>query len=174
MLRLFTSLILTAALLAAAGCETDPNAIEDEGEYSADSLYARAGGERVLRRVVDYYFESALADPKMNFTRQNTPHEWEPNPGNIARLKEKYYTYILSSTGGPADYKGEAIETVHEKLEITPEQFAASAELWKQAAERAGVGPQEMRELMAIVHHERPAVLGKNAVPTTQPARKRG
>src|SRR5687768_7946167 len=126
MSRLLTLLTLMTAVLVAAGCETDPNAIEDEGDYAADSLYARAGGERVLRRLVDYYFEAALADPKVNFTRQHTPHEWEPNPGNIARLKEKYYTYISSATGGPAEYEGQVISEVHGKLEVTPEQFVQS------------------------------------------------
>jgi truncated hemoglobin YjbI len=168
-----TTLLCSAALLAGLACETDPNAIEDEGYYRADSLYARIGGERVLRRLVDYYFENALADPQMNFTRHNTPHEWEPNPGNTARLKEKYYTFISSATGGPARYQGEAISTAHGKLEVTPEQFARSVELWKQAAERSGVEAKEQEEFLLLITRERPAVLGKNAVPATQPARSR-
>jgi len=171
--RIFIA-IFTAALLAGLGCEIDPNAIEPEGHYSPTSLYARIGGERVLRRLVDNYFDQALTDSKLNFTRVGTPHAWEPNPGNVARLKDKYFSYLSSATGGPAKYEGKAISTAHESLQITPEQFGESISLFKIAAERAGIGPHERAELLTILHHERPAVLGKNAIPATQPARPRG
>ena len=172
MSRLTNILLCSAALFVGIACEADPNAIESEGRYSATSLYARIGGERVLRSLVDYYFDSAISDPKLNFTRNGTPHAWEPNPGNVAGLKDRYYTYFCSATGGPCKYRGPAISTVHESLDITPDQFAASIELFKAAAQRAGVAPREQQELLTILFHEKPAVLGKNYLPTTQPARR--
>jgi truncated hemoglobin YjbI len=173
MLRLANVLLLSALLFAGLACEADPNAIESEGHYSPDSLYARIGDGRVLRSLVDYYFEMAMEDPILNFTRQNTPHAWEPNPGNIAQLKDRYFAYLSSATGGPHKYQGPAISSVHEQLDITPQQFARSLELFQAAAERAGIKPREQQELMTILKHEKPAVLGKNAVPTTQPAKHR-
>ncbi|HEV8604087.1 MAG TPA: group 1 truncated hemoglobin [Tepidisphaeraceae bacterium] len=172
MSRLANLLVMAPLLVVGLACEADPNAIESEGSYSPDSLYARIGGERVLRRVVDYYFESAVSDPRLDFTRNNTPHAWEPNPGNVAQLKDRYYTYLSSATAGPGKYQGPPISAVHEHLDITPEQFARSLDLFAAAAQRAGVGPREQQELLTILKHEKPAVLGKNEVPTTQPAKR--
>jgi len=170
--RLANSLLLGGLMLAGLACEADPNAIESEGHYSPDSLYMRMGDGRVLRSLVDSYFEMAVNDPVLDLTRQNTPHAWEPNPGNIAELKDRYFAYFSTATGGPAKYKGPAVSAVHEHLDITPKQFARSLELFQTAMERANIQPREQQELMAILKHEKPAVLGKNNVPTTQPARK--
>jgi len=172
MLRLANVLLLGALLFAGLACEADPNAIEGEGRYSPDSLYARIGDGRVLRSLVDYYFELAMNDPVMDFTRHNTPRAWEPNPGNIGILKDQYFAYLSSATGGPAKYKGPPISAVHQYLEVTPQQFARSLELFQSAADRAGIEPREQQELMTILKHEKPAVLGKSDIPTTQPARK--
>jgi len=171
MLRLANFLLLGTLLFAGLACEADPNSIDGEEGYSPESLYARIGDGRVLRSVVDYYFELAVSDPKLNFTRANTPNAWEPNPGNIGKLKEQYFDYLSSATGGPAKYQGPPISAVHEYLNITPDQFARSLELFQEAATRAGVRPHEQQELMAILKHEKPAVLGRNNVPTTQPAK---
>ena len=172
MSRLTNILLCSAALFVGLACEADPNSIEPEGHYSATSLYARIGGERVLRSLVDYYFDSAVGDTsRLNFTRAGTPHAWEPNPGNVAALKDRYYSYLCSATGGPCKYHGPAISTVHQSLDITPEQFARSVELFQAAAQRAGVASNEQQELLTLLYHEKPAVLGKNAIPATQPAR---
>jgi len=108
----------------------------------------------------------------LDFTRHNSPHAWEPNPGNVAELKDRYFAYLSSATGGPAKYQGPPISAVHEYLDITPQQFARSLELFQVAADRAGIKPREQQELMTILKHEKPAVLGKNNTPTTQPAKK--
>jgi truncated hemoglobin YjbI len=170
MLRLVNLLLLATLLFAGLACEADPNSIDGEGRYNPESLYARIGDGRVLRSVVDHYFELAVNDPKLNFTRTNTPSAWEPNPGNIAKLKEQYFDYLSNATGGPAKYKGPPISAVHEYLNISPDQYARSLELFEEAAQRAGVPSREQQELMSILKHEKPAVLGKNSVPTTQPA----
>jgi hemoglobin len=173
MLRLANVLLLTALLSVGLACEGDPNAIESEGQYSPESLYARIGDGRVLRSLVDYYFETAMTDPVLNLTRHDTPHAWEPNPGNVAQLKDRYFAYLSSATGGPANYGGPAISFVHEHLDITPQQFARSLELFQSAMDRAGIAQREQHELMAILKHEKPAVLGKNEIPTTQPTKRR-
>jgi len=170
--RLAQLLLVVGLLFVGLACEADPNAFEGEGHYSPNSLYARMGDGRVMRSLVDFYFDLALNDPVLDFTRHNTPHAWEPNPGNVAELKDRYFTYLSSATGGPAKYKGHPISLVHEHLEITPQQFARSLELFQQAMERASIAPREQQELLAILKHEKPAVLGKNDVPTTQPAQK--
>src|SRR5258706_4563193 len=115
----------------------------------------------------------AVSTPTLLSPRHNTPHAWEPNPGNIGALKDRYYDYLSSATGGQARYKGPAIWAVHEYLDINPEQFARSLEIFQAAADRAGVRPREQQELLVILKHEKPAVLGKNEVPTTQPAKRR-
>ena len=170
--RLAKILLLVGLLVVGLACEVDPNAINGEGRYSPDSLYARIGDGRVLRSLVDFYFETAVSDPVLDLTRHNTPHAWEPNPGNVAELKDRYFAYLSSVTGGPTKYKGPPISAVHEHLDITPQQFARSLELFQEAMQRAGIRPREQQELMAILKHEKPAVLGKNEIPTTQPARK--
>src|SRR4051812_6949312 len=170
--RLAHLLLLAALLFVGLACEADPNSIESEGHYSPNSLYARIGDGRVLRSLIDYYFDRAMNDKVLNFTRDNSPHAWEPNPGNVAQLKDRYFAYLSSATGGPAKYEGPSISDVHEHLDITPQQFARSLELFQQAMDEVGIASREQQELMTILKHEKPAVLGKNDVPTTQPAKK--
>ena len=172
MRRLAKILLVVGLVFVGLACEVDPNSVESEGHYSPDSLYARIGDGRVMRKLVDSYFELAVNDEVLDFTRHNSPHAWEPNPGNIAELKDRYFDYLSSATGGPAKYKGPPISLVHEHLDITPQQFARSIELFQAAMEQAQIRPQEQQELMAILKHEKPAVLGKNEVPTTQPAKR--
>src|SRR6185503_3156810 len=164
--------LLPALLFIGLACEVDPNSIESEGHYSPDSLYARIGDGRVLRSLVDSYFDLALNDRALNFTRDNSPHAWEPNPGNVAQLKDRYFAYLSSATGGPAKYEGPPVSGVHEHLDITTQQFARSLELFQKAMDDVGIAAREQQELMTILKHEKPAVLGKNDVPTTQPAKK--
>ena len=163
---------LAGLLLAGLACEVDPKSFQGEGHYSPDSLYARIGDGRVMRKLVDSYFDLAVNDPVLDLTRQNSPHAWEPNPGNVAELKDRYFAYLSSATGGPAKYDGPPISFVHEHLDITPQQFARSLELFQVAMDRAAIAPREQQELLTILKHEKPAVLGKNNIPTTQPAKK--
>src|SRR3954467_1583036 len=109
MLRIANSLLLAALLFAGLGCEADPNSLGSDDHFSPDSLYARVGDGRVMRSLVDYYFELAINDPVLDFTRHNSPHAWEPNPGNVAELKDRYFAYLSSATGGPAKYQGPPI-----------------------------------------------------------------
>src|SRR4051812_31265405 len=160
-LRLANFLLLATLAFAGLACEADPNAFEGEGRYSPNSLYARIGDGRVLRSVVDFYFDMALNDPVLDLTRHNSPHAWEPNPGNVAELKDRYFAYLSSATGGPAKYSGPPISLVHEHLDITPQQFARSLELFSEAMERASIAPREQQEFLTILKHEKPAVLGK-------------
>src|SRR5436305_14776140 len=120
--RLAKLLVIAGLMFIGLACEADPNSIAGEGHYSPDSLYARMGDGRVLRSLVDFYFDLAVNDPVMDFTRHNSPHAWEPNPGNIADLKDQYFAYLSSATGGPMKYKGPPISAAHEHLEITPQQ----------------------------------------------------
>jgi hemoglobin len=173
--KMCLSLAAVAGLGLVAGCETNGR----DGDFAGGGgdggqqrqqqldqqrpLFERIGGEVVLRRVVDQYFEMAFADEKLNFTGKGTPKQWEPNPGSTSRLKERYYQFLASATAGPQGghkYEGQPVAQVHKDLGITPEQFEQSLALWHRALNNAGVSQKESEEFVKTLEGARQSVVG--------------
>lgn len=178
--KTYLSLAAAVAGLALAGCEMNgqdadlaANGNDDRsGQPTAQQLderplFDRIGGEPVLRRVVDQYFEMAFTDEKLNFTGKGTPKQWEPNPGSTSRLKERYYQFLASALagaqgGGGPGYTGQPVQQVHKDLGITTEQFDQSLALWRRALNNAGVAEKETTEFVNTLDGARQSVVGHN------------
>lgn len=100
---------------------------------SMRSLYEHAGGHEALRRFIDVFYSSVLADPVL------VPLFGEGRPEHVDHLT----AFDAESFGGPKDFSttmgfAHLIE-VHRGLKITEPQRRRFVELYLEAADSAGL-----------------------------------
>jgi hemoglobin len=116
---------LVVAAAFAPGCakqKTDEVAGKSE---PMPSLYQRLGGEDAIRAIITDTNARALRDPKVNFVREGTPHQWSASPEDIQRLNSQMTDYFVSVTGGPSRYAGPGIHNAHQGMRISDAEFRA-------------------------------------------------
>jgi hemoglobin len=118
---------------------------------SGKSLWDRLGGEPAVRLVVDDFVARASTDPKVNFTRQGEPNHWDPTPDNVAKLKQRLVEFISYASGGPLQYKGRDMKTVHTGMHISSAEFDAAAADLAAALDKYKVKDPERGELLKAV-----------------------
>jgi hemoglobin len=121
-----------AALLAA--CATALAQAPD------DTVYQGLGGKPGIKKIVDTLVPLVLADPRIKeaFTDVDMPHV-------AMRLAEQF----CALGGGPCEYKGKDMTTIHDGLNITNAQFNALAEDLQEAMDRNGVPSRIQNKLVA-------------------------
>ena len=138
----------------------DPADEDDEAKSKEPqkTLYDRLGGEPVIRALVDDLVARAAADPKVNFTRKGTPHEWPATPDNIARLKARLMQFLGTATGGPQRYEGQDVRTAHRGMQISNAEFDAFAADVKASLDQLKVPEKEQKEVLELIEAARGTV----------------
>ncbi|HEX4053649.1 MAG TPA: group 1 truncated hemoglobin [Tepidisphaeraceae bacterium] len=118
-------------------------------------LYDRIGGDAMIQVIVEDFVGKAAGDPRVNFTRKGTGQEWDPTPANVGKLKEHLVEFFDAATGGPQEYRGRDMRSVHAGMQITNAQFDAIEVDLQSSLNKFDVPAQERSELMAIVEGTR-------------------
>lgn len=105
-------------------------------EMSEDTLYERLGGRESIVAVVDEFYDRVMADERVNYYFEDV---------DMTRQRAHQAQFISSVTGGPVEYTGEDMATVHEGMGITKEEFDAIATHLDDALETFDV-PADERE----------------------------
>jgi hemoglobin len=105
-----------------------------------DSLYQGLGGKPGIRKIVDTLLPIVLADPRIKDAFTDIDMKTLG-----LRLEEQFC--VLG--GGPCQYKGKDMATMHEGLNISNAQFNALAEDLQDAMERNNVPPRVQNKLVA-------------------------
>ncbi|MEP7262179.1 MAG: group 1 truncated hemoglobin [Usitatibacter sp.] len=124
--------LLTSLLLAA--CATNPAA--------PPTLYARIGGEPVVRKVVDELVDRTAKDPRTSRSFKDV---------KLARVKEKLEEQICMLSGGPCKYTGDPMKEVHKGLRNTEAEFYLLVQFLRDALANAGVREAEKNELLRLL-----------------------
>lgn len=147
---LTVTLGMVFALGLSAGCEKWRN--KEKSSAQKSTLYARLGGEKAIRAVVDDFVPRAASDPKVNFTRKGIPgEEWDASEKNVKHLKDELVMFISQVSGGPQKYKGKDMKAAHKGMKITNAEFDAIAADLQASLQKLNVPAKESGELMAIV-----------------------
>jgi hemoglobin len=152
--------------LAIVGCESAESTAKpaiDKTKMALGNtpLYERLGGEPAITAVVDDFVARSAANPAVNFTRKDTPKEWQATPENVDHLKKMLVQMICQEAGGPHKYKGRDMGNVHTGMDITAAEFDALAADLKASLDKFRVPPREQDELLAIVGGTRGAIVGR-------------
>jgi hemoglobin len=145
---------------------TGPAAEKEEGKLT---LFERLGGEQGVTAVVDDFTTRVLEDPRVNWQRKGVKRgglfrrdetaAWSSTPENVARLKQHLVQFIAVATGGPAQYEGKDMKTVHAAMQITNPEFDAVVGDLKVSLDKLQIPTKEQKELLAIVESTRPQIV---------------
>ena len=145
----------------------DPEDGDVQTEPEDKTLYARLGGDKGLTTIVDDWVQRAMADPRVNWAREDleggwissAPEPWEPTPAAVKTMKKHIVQFVAVATGGPATYDGRSMAASHEGMQITNVQFDASVGALQSTLDKLGIADQEQKELLAVIETTREQIV---------------
>lgn len=136
------------------------------GSDTTQTLYERLGGEEAIARFVDDFTDRTIADPRVNFARENvrknmlaTIVPWTATPENVARFKQHMVKFLVLASGGPAEYTGRPMREVHADMRISNAEFDAMIGDAKASLQRLGFAAREQRDVLAILETTRKQIV---------------
>lgn len=121
------------------------------------SLYARLGGKKSIKAVVDEFVNNVAADDRINKQFAATASD----PKRLAKFKQKLVDQICQGTGGPCKYKGKDMKTAHTGMKITEADFTALVEDLIKALDKFNVPEAEKNELLGILGPMKGDIVGQ-------------
>jgi hemoglobin len=117
-------------------------------EDAAPTLYERLGGVYSIATVVDDFIDRVMSDPRLNANRNvDEAHHKVPPAG----FKYLVTEMVCWAAGGPQKYTGRGMAESHRHLNITPKEWDAFLDDFKQTLDKFNVPAPEQAELRAIV-----------------------
>ncbi|MGH7244178.1 MAG: group I truncated hemoglobin [Phycisphaerales bacterium] len=181
-----STLAASLFLLTLSGCGSSGSAPAASGDPEADrraelrvgadgkksdsrTLYDRLGGEPGIAAIVDDMTDRVIADPRVNFERKNVKtnwvgsqyKSWQPTPESVQSFKVHMVQFLSLAAGGPTQYTGRDMATVHKGMRITNNEFDAMVGDIKASMDRLGIAAPEKRDLLAIVETTRKQIVEK-------------
>jgi len=105
-----------------------------------DSLYTALGGNPGIHRFVADLVQSVQRDPRIRDSYDGT---------DFVRLAAKLEEQFCEVSGGPCQYSGKDMKTIHEDLAINRAQFNALVENLQDAMRRNDVPLRAQNRLLA-------------------------
>jgi|GEM_PF-1818299 len=133
-------LILSCVVLLAACNWVKPN----------PTLYQRLGGQAAIVAVVDDFVSRVSTDCNINTFFDGV---------DIVQLKTHLVEQICAGTGGPCEYTGRDMKTVHDEFSIEAKHFDATVDHLIVTLHRFQVGQAEQNELLAILGSMKPDIV---------------
>ena len=140
---------------------------ETDKQTQPKTLFTRLGGEPGLTAIVDDAVDRAIADPRVNATRQGldggwfgaAPQAWKASPNNVAVLKKNVTDFLQLAAGGPVDYDGPELTAAFAGRQFTNVEFDAAVGSLQATLDKLDVPDQEQKELLAIIETTREQVV---------------
>ncbi|MDI3315727.1 MAG: group 1 truncated hemoglobin [Mycobacterium sp.] len=105
-------------------------------------IYDRIGGHEAIEVVVEDFYRRVLADNQLAGFFSGT---------NLSRLKGRQAEFLAAALGGPEPYTGVSMKQAHRGRGITMHHFNLVAGHLTDALSAAGVSPETVDEILAIV-----------------------
>lgn len=105
-----------------------------------DALYRQLGGQPGLVTLTDDFMARLLADPRMNPFFKDTDQ---------TDFKAKLVDQLCEVSGGPCQFKGKDMKTVHSAQDITKSNFNALVEVLQHSMDARGIPFATQNRLLA-------------------------
>jgi len=122
------------------------------------ALWDRLGGEKAVRAVVKDFTAAAVADPKVNFTRNG---RYKLDEKGTEKFEQLVVEMVSEVSGGPLKYTGRDMKTTHKGMTITDAEFAATTGHLVATLKKFKVPQPEIDELVKIVESTKPLIVGQ-------------
>jgi hemoglobin len=119
-----------------------------EATTSNPTLYERLGGVYPIAAVVDAFIDRIMVDPRLNANAKVNEAHHRVLPAGFKYLVTEM---VCWATGGPQSYTGSSMYDSHAHLDITPQEWLAFLDDFRQTLNQFQVPEAEQRELFAIV-----------------------
>jgi hemoglobin len=121
------------------------------------TLYERLGGVYRIATVVDDFIDRIMVDPRLsaNPAVDEAHHKVAP-----AGFKYLVTEMVCWATGGPQQYTGRSMIDTHRDLHITPQEWDAFVDDFRQTLGKFQVPAPEQAELHAIVQSTYADIVG--------------
>ena len=106
---------------------------------SEGSLYERLGGEENIRKIATTLFDTHAKNPTIS------SRYIESDRDQVIQL---VFEFLCNATGGPQEYTGRDMLTVHRGMNISEQEFMAVLDDILGALQTHGVGQREQEELL--------------------------
>jgi len=134
------------------------------------SLFDRLGGTTGISEIVSDFTPRVMDDSRVNWNRAGVTrggssfhsHQraaCEPTQPTVALMKKHLVEFLALTTGGPAQYTGKQIETVHAHMHISNPEFDAAIGDLKATLDKLKIPNLEQKELLAIIESTRPQIV---------------
>jgi hemoglobin len=146
-------LVLTLGLAACGGKAPTTETTPPEGKKTA--LYFRLGEKPAIEAVVDKFIANVVADARINkfFTGLDAEA--------VAKFRNHLVDQVCAASGGPCEYTGKDMVTVHTGMNITEDQFNATVEDLVAALNELSVPKPEQDELLGVLGGLKDQIVGK-------------
>jgi hemoglobin len=125
------------------------------GETAPASLYVRLGEKPAIEAVIDKFLANVTADARINARFAHM------DGAAVTKLRNHLVDQVCNATGGPCQYTGKDMVTVHTGMNITEAEFDALVEDLVKALDELGVKEAEKSELLGALGGMKPDVVGK-------------
>lgn len=132
----FKNIIKTIVLLSFITLNSPSIAAEET------TMYESLGGKEAISVVIDDFIGLLATDERINDYFANA---------DVPRVKSSLVDLMCMATGGPCEYKGRDMKTIHAGMGITNAHFNALAECLYKALDQNGVPYHMQNQLMAML-----------------------
>ena len=121
---------------------------------SEKSLYDRLGGHAAITAVVDELFARKCADKQLNrfFVGMSE--------GRAKETKENVVNFLCSATGGPFEYKGRDLISVHTGMNMTEDDWQIFVKIAADTLNKFNVPQKEADDVFAAVSSLKKNIVG--------------
>jgi hemoglobin len=123
---------------------------------AATGLWERMGGEKKVAKIVDDWIDTAIDDPRVNFTRSG---KFKLSREQLADFKHKLVILASAVGGGPFKYDGKSMKEAHRGMGITASEFDALVADLKLALLKNDIQPEDIAVLLKAVSGTRKDVV---------------
>jgi hemoglobin len=114
------------------------------------SLYERLGGLPAIQAVVAEFVGNIAADGRINLRFLNA---------DIGELKKQLTEFVCLATGGPCQYTGRDMASLHAGMELVDDEFTAVVEALVKALDKYKVPEAEKADLLGAIGPLKPQIV---------------
>lgn len=137
--------LTTLVLLSFSMLLSSPLFSQQAPEEATGSLFERLGGKEGISAIVDDVVAAHMVNPEIK--DRFLPYKGTPE---LETAKEHLAEFFMAGSGGPVEYTGRDLKTVHTGMEITHKEYMAATDDALSVLEKHDIDEETRKDVLAI------------------------